>query len=167
VPTEPCVQYVIGDATRPQGDGLKVIAHIVNDVGGWGAGFVIALSRRWKRPEQEYRAWFERHGPEKFAQLLGAIQLVPVEDDIWVANIIGQHGLRRGSDDVPPVRYEAIARGFGHIASYAEANPDRHLSVHAPRLGAGLAGGSWDEIEPLLNRHLVARGVPVTVYDLP
>lgn len=161
------VQYVIGDATRPQGDGLKVIAHCCNNVGAWGAGFVVALSRRWKRPELEYRAWFERHGAEKFATLLGATQLVPVEDDVWIANIIGQHGLRRGSDGVPPIRYDAIARGLEHVAGYAEANPDRRLSLHAPRLGCGLAGGSWDEIEPILEKHLLSRGVAVTIYDLP
>jgi O-acetyl-ADP-ribose deacetylase (regulator of RNase III) len=165
--TDLSIQYVIGDATRPQGDGLKVIAHVVNNLGGWGAGFVVALSRRWKRPELEYRAWFEKHGPEKFAGLLGATQLVPVEEDVWVANIIGQHGLRRGDDGEPPVRYAAIARGFEHIADYAKAYPDRRLSVHAPRLGCGLAGGSWEEIEPLLHRNLLSRGVPVTIYDLP
>lgn len=161
------VQYVIGDATRPQGDGLKIIAHCCNNVGGWGTGFVVALSRRWPRPEKEYRAWFERHGPEKFRTLLGATQLVPVEDDVWVANIVGQNGLRRGIDGEVPVRYEAISTGLGYVADYAVGHPERQVSVHMPRLGCGLAGGSWEKIEPLLEQHFVERGVPVTVYDLP
>lgn len=160
------VQYVVGDATRPQGEGLKVITHVVNNQGGWGAGFVVALSRRWSRPEREYRAWFQKHGPEKFEKLLGALQLVPVEPDVWVANIVGQHGLRSNKSG-PPIRYRALAQGFDHIAAFAEKHPDRNLSVHAPRLGSGLAGGSWDEIEPLLEKHLVQQGVPVTIYDLP
>lgn len=37
--------------------------------------------------------------------------------------------------------------------------------VHMPRVGCGLAGGSWDDVEPIINRALA--GVPVTVYDLP
>lgn len=36
-----------------------------------------------------------------------------------------------------------------------------------PRIGAGLAGGSWDQIEPLILNHLTERGIPVTIYDLP
>ncbi|MEV6001124.1 Appr-1-p processing protein, partial [Streptomyces griseomycini] len=27
--------------------GVKVIAHVCNDIGGWGKGFVLAVSRRW------------------------------------------------------------------------------------------------------------------------
>ena len=38
-------------------------------------------------------------------------------------------------------------------------------SVHMPRIGCGLAGGTWDRIEPLIVASLGARGVPVTVYD--
>ncbi len=49
--------YLQGDATSPQAKGPKVIAHICNDLGGWGKGFVVAISRRWPEPEREYRAW--------------------------------------------------------------------------------------------------------------
>ncbi|GGJ45802.1 hypothetical protein GCM10010121_066360 [Streptomyces brasiliensis] len=41
------IKYVRGDATVPSGKGVKAIAHVCNDVGGWGKGFVLALSRRW------------------------------------------------------------------------------------------------------------------------
>lgn len=165
--TSDTLRYVIGDATRPQGDGLKVIAHCCNDIGVWGAGFVVALSRRWTRPERAYRDWFERLGAERFLEILGATQLVPVEEDVWVANIIGQRGTGRGKDGLPPVRYEAIGRGLHHVATYLSQHPERRGSVHLPRIGCGLAGGSWNQIEPLLEQHLVAKGIPVTVYDLP
>ncbi|MFJ6385555.1 hypothetical protein ACIQI7_36810, partial [Kitasatospora sp. NPDC092039] len=49
------ITYVRGDATTPQGKGVKVIAHVCNDLGGWGKGFVLALSRRWPEPEAAYR----------------------------------------------------------------------------------------------------------------
>jgi O-acetyl-ADP-ribose deacetylase (regulator of RNase III) len=38
------IEYVQGDATRPQGPGNKIIVHICNDVGGWGKGFVLTLA---------------------------------------------------------------------------------------------------------------------------
>ena len=34
-------------------------------------------------------------------------------------------------------------------------------------VGCGLAGGKWEEMEPVIARELAERGVPVTVYDLP
>jgi hypothetical protein len=64
-----------------------------NDEGGWGRGFVLALSRRWSEPERRYRAW--ARGEEDSAPFaLGQVQLVPVEESLWVANLIGQHGIR-------------------------------------------------------------------------
>lgn len=161
------IKYVVGDATAPQGEGLKIIAHCCNNLGAWGAGFVLALSRKWERPEKEYRAWCEGHGQEEFQKLLGATQLVPVEENIWVANIIGQDGVGRRKDGTPPIRYDKLGVGFGHIANYANGNPEKNVSVHAPRIGCGLAGGEWPEVERLLNQHLVDKGVPVTIYDLP
>ena len=51
------INYIKGDATCPQGKGNKIICHICNDVGGWGKGFVLAVSKKWKQPEAEYRDW--------------------------------------------------------------------------------------------------------------
>ncbi len=34
-----------------------MVAHVCNDIGGWGKGFVLAVSRRWPEPEAAYRAW--------------------------------------------------------------------------------------------------------------
>lgn len=161
------MKYVSGDATRPEGDGLKIIAHCCNNVGGWGAGFVVALSGRWERPEREYRLWAERSGKERFRKLLGAMQLVPVEDDVSVANIIGQDGMGRAPDGGPPIRYDAISRGFHFIAEYALSKTDQLVSVHMPRIGCSLAGGRWSEIEPMLDDHFIRRGIHVTVYDWP
>jgi hypothetical protein len=53
------VNYIVGDATNPQTKGNKIIVHVCNDIGGWGKGFVLAISKRWKQPEQQYRAWFK------------------------------------------------------------------------------------------------------------
>jgi O-acetyl-ADP-ribose deacetylase (regulator of RNase III) len=159
------VTYVTGDATNPEGEGLKIITHCCNNVGGWGKGFVLALTKRWSRPETAYREWYELHGTMKFRKMLGAMQLVPVENDIYVANILGQHGT--GGGEKPPIRYEAISKGFKYIAQHALTHPEKNISVHMPRIGCSLAGGSWSEIEILIDQHFVTNGIPVTVYDWP
>lgn len=53
------INYLKGDATNPEISGNKIIAHICNDVGGWGKGFVVAVSKRWKEPELSYREWYK------------------------------------------------------------------------------------------------------------
>ncbi|MEU4047913.1 macro domain-containing protein [Streptomyces olivaceus] len=153
------IRYVRGDATVPSVKGVKVIAHVCNDLGGWGKGFVLAVSRRWPEPEAAYRAWHRDRAANDFG--LGAIQLVRVETYVWVANMIGQRGMRTGSKGVP-VRYEAIDTALGRLADRAI---ELGASVHMPRIGCGLAGGKWSRVEPLISERLAGRGVPVTVYD--
>lgn len=153
------IAYVRGDATVPSVKGVKVIAHVCNDIGGWGKGFVLAVSRRWPEPERAYRAWHRDRAANDFA--LGAVQLVQVERYVWIANMIGQRGIRTGSKGVP-VRYEAIDTALARLAGHATT---LGASVHMPRIGCGLAGGKWSRIEPLVAERLVRRGIPVTVYD--
>lgn len=151
------IQYVVGDATRPSTPGSKIIVHICNDRGGWGKGFVTAISARWPEPENAYRRWFQ----EKTNFELGAVGLVQVEPEIWIANMIGQQGLRE-KNGVPPIRYDAVRTG---LASVAIKGKELHASVHMPRIGCGLAGGSWSEIEPIIVETLCNKGIEVTVYD--
>jgi O-acetyl-ADP-ribose deacetylase (regulator of RNase III) len=155
----PEIAYVRGDATAPSGRGVKVIAHVCNDLGGWGKGFVLAVSRRWPEPEAAYRAWHRARASNDFG--LGAVQLVRVEPYVWVANMIGQHGIRTGSKGVP-VRYEAIDTALGRLAGRAA---ELNASVHMPRIGCGLAGGKWSRVEPLVTERLTRQGISVTVYD--
>ncbi|MFI9209837.1 macro domain-containing protein [Streptomyces sp. NPDC053253] len=153
------LKIIAGDATNPQAKGPKVIAHICNDLGGWGKGFVLAVSRRWPEPEREYRRWHRERAGNDFA--LGAVQLVQVRADIWVANMVAQRGMRTGSGG-PPIRYEALERCLGSVAEHALA---RNASVHMPRIGCGLAGGKWERIAPVIEKTLGARDIATTVYD--
>ncbi|MFI8191223.1 macro domain-containing protein [Streptomyces sp. NPDC085946] len=153
------ITYVRGDATAPSAKGVKIIAHVCNDVGGWGKGFVVALSRRRPEPEAAFRAWYRGRSSNDFG--LGAVQLVQVEPHVWVANMVGRRGIRTGSKGVP-VRYEAIDTALGRLAGRAAG---LGTSVHMPRIGCGLAGGRWSRVEPLVADRLVRRGIPVTVYD--
>jgi O-acetyl-ADP-ribose deacetylase (regulator of RNase III) len=148
-----------GDVTSPQAKGPKVIAHVCNDSGGWGKGFVLALSRRWPEPEREYRAWHRGRARNDFG--LGAVRLVPVLPDTWVANMVAQRGIKRGSGG-PPIRYDAVERCLASLAGDAVR---LGASVHMPRIGCGLAGGRWERIEPLIVAALCAQDIPVTVYD--
>ncbi|WAL75886.1 macro domain-containing protein [Kitasatospora sp. YST-16] len=154
------ITYVRGDATAPQGKGVRIIAHVCNDLGGWGKGFVLALSRRWPEPEAAFRRWHRERAGNDFG--LGALQLVQVSPYLWVANLVGQRGTRTARSTGVPVRYEAIDAALAKLAPEAER---LGASVHMPRIGCGLAGGRWERVEPLITARLTARGVPVTVYD--
>ena len=152
------INYIIGDATNPKIEGNKIIVHICNDIGGWGKGFVMAISKRWKAPELRYREWFK--SKESFE--LGQVQFVQVENEIWVANLIGQHKINRDENGNAPIRYEAILSGLELVRQFAI---EKNATVHMPRIGCGLAGGTWDKIEPLIEKTLMINGIETYVYD--
>ena len=155
----PEIKYIIGDATRPLVPGNKIIAHICNDQGGWGAGFVLAISRRWKQPEESYREC-----PEEWR--LGVVQMVPVEDDISVANMIAQRGTKpqygtcANAVSFPPIRYGALRACLAKVNDIAYRT---NATIHMPRIGCGLAGGQWNEVQKIIYDVM---SVDVYVYDL-
>lgn len=156
------INYLKGDATNPIGDGKKIICHICNNIGGWGAGFVLALSKKWSEPEARYRAWYKSQD-QSFK--LGNVQFVVVEEDIVIANMIGQHLtypiIDKDGKTVPPIRYNSLEVCLNKVADYAKEN---NCSVHMPKIGAGLAGGDWNRIESLINKCLVEKDIPTYVY---
>ncbi|MGD9726297.1 MAG: Appr-1-p processing protein [Nitrospira sp.] len=157
------LSYVRGDATQPVGEGPKFIVHCCNDLGLWGAGFVLAISRRWAEPEEAYYNW------NGGVYSLGDCQIVRVDDDLYVLNMIGQHGVGRRGSSAPPIRYGAIRRALQQVAAHAVdpviRGPYRAASIHCPRFGAGLAGGDWNKIEQIIQDELVSKGLSVTIYD--
>jgi O-acetyl-ADP-ribose deacetylase (regulator of RNase III) len=150
--------YIKGDATNPVAIGNKIIVHICNDIGGWGKGFVMALSKKWKAPEKQYRDWFA--SKDNFS--LGQVQFVRVEEDLWVANVIGQHKINKDENGNAPIRYEAIKEALFKVTSFAIQN---EATIHMPRIGCGLAGGKWEVIEPIIQETISKKDIEVIVYD--
>jgi len=154
------ITYVEGDATRPIGFGPKIIAHICNDGGDWGAGFVMALANRYPVAKRAYLSWAKQ---SSYGTLpLGTVQFVPVSDGVWVANMIGQVK-EPALSSVPPVRYYAVEEALGTVAQRA-ASLD--ASVHMPRIGTGLAGGEWNRIARIIHDTLLRSDISTYVYDL-
>lgn len=158
------INYIIGDVVNPNDDvdGMKFIAHCCNNVGAWGKGVVLAISKRWGMPELIYRRWAQQK-PFELREGLGIIQVVPVERDIMVVNIIGQEGIGFSNGN-PPVRYDAIKIGLQKTQKCMEEYENKSPSLHLPRIGAGLAGGDWNEIEKIIKETIK---YPVYVYTLP
>jgi O-acetyl-ADP-ribose deacetylase (regulator of RNase III) len=174
------IKFLKGDATNPTAKGKKIIVHICNDVGGWGKGFVMAISKRWKQPEIEYRNWCKNKVLEltdtvQFIRLesrdkysneskfeLGNVQFVKATNDIWIANMIAQRDIRPSKDGIPPIRYTYVRECLERVRQFAKR---QNASVHMPRIGCGLAGGQWTKIEEIVNDNLIAHEIETTVYD--
>lgn len=157
------MKYLIGDATKPLARGPLLIPHICNDIGAWGAGFVLAISKRWPEPEAAYRAWKQEHSDKIAGRFgLGNVQFVKCKGEVTLANMIAQHNVRPLEGKLP-IRYDALEICLNKVADYAIENK---MVIQMPRIGTGLAGGLWENIEPIIEKTLCAKDLEVNVFDL-
>jgi O-acetyl-ADP-ribose deacetylase (regulator of RNase III) len=183
------IHYIKGDATSPTANGdrdaVKIGCHICNNQGGWGSGFVVALTNKYGKkagsPEYEYRKWYKHEGYdyEDSAQgwitvpfQLGRIQLVEVGIEQYVCNMIAQNemgGLYEEGErlDCPNVNYSSLYECFLRLKARlnSPAFKNKLVELHMPRIGCGLGGGTWDKIEAILNKAFAGTDIAVFVYD--
>ena len=155
------VEFVFGDATKPAGDNLRMIVHVVTDGAMiWGGGgFAAAVRRTWPHAQEEFREWVAQ---QREHLSLGRVHFSSIKEAVQIASIVAQRGY--GPSDKPRIRYGALRQGLSEVARVAR---DTHASVHMPRIGTGMAGGSWDLIEELVRDTLGPAELHVSVYDLP
>jgi hypothetical protein len=113
--------YIIeGDATNPRridASATVYLPHCCNDAGGWGSGFVNAITAKWgQRPREMYKQWYAGKTSAEMVDLfrsddlndphfishsrfaLGGKQLIRLPDNMELVNMIGQHNYGRDSD---------------------------------------------------------------------
>lgn len=134
-----------------KGSGRRILLHNCNNIGKWGKGFVLELSKVWKQPEEIFKG---------STLHLGDVQKIEVDENIIVYNCVGQDGIY-SKDGIPPIRYDAIRTCFEKIL---ENEPI--CDVYMPKIGTGLAGGKWNLIEQILLDTFVMKGFSVYVYEL-
>lgn len=166
------IQYIERDITDPiETNTIVLILHVCNDSGLMGSGVAYALFKKWPNVRSDYIEWFnfETDNPitdDKIKPFkIGRCQLVEVAPpNIYVINMIGQNGLR-GYGNPIPINYSAIDSCLQEVERLATEMGKyfgRDVVVNMPRIGCGLAGGSWDKIEPLILKNIKHS---VTIYD--
>jgi O-acetyl-ADP-ribose deacetylase (regulator of RNase III) len=135
------LSYVRGNVLEPRSKPAHIL-HVVNDAGLWGKGFVVALSNKWRTPEQVYR--------NAAVLELGKCLAIEVEEDVTVVNMIAQRGIyspgHRAHQNNPLV-YDALHRCLKQAASSAKEDG---ATLHMPKIGAGLARGDWSIISSII-----------------
>lgn len=152
------------------------IPHICNNIGGWGSGFVVALSNWNRTAENDYRQYCRetetfaledpglRLGKTVFSRILVNDNLLVV-----VANMIAQHLTGTDEEGLSCIRYCALAHCMTEVrknvlsAKMREQKP--HVEIYSPRFGSGLAGGSQVVIESMIKEVWATTEVPITIYE--
>lgn len=181
------IEYIEGDLfnglTKLRDTGTVVIAHVCNDKGVMGAGFVMPLERAYPHAKRAYQEWYRgKEIKDSLCQVtstgpcqLGQTQFVQVQQGdpphelprVIVANMVAQTlgGKRR------PLYYNHLVRCMNSVASLVTTQGwfAGKLSIICPMFGGGLAGGDWRFIHELIEDIWQRENsdlIKVTVYYL-
>ncbi len=127
-----------------------IIVHQVNCKGVMGCGIASAIRKKWPKVYFLYKK--EANKAE-----LGNIQLVKINDELFVVNMFSQFGYGR---DRRYTDYGAVKTCLQKIAILATL---LNLDVYIPyKIGCGNAGGNWDIVEDILyntipNAHIIRK----------
>ncbi len=165
------LRTVKGDATEPQRTTDKeivVIAHCCNNLGAWGKGFVLALSRKWEKPEKVYRDFCERNTMATIIlPILGKVCYAKIDNHLVIANMIAQNSIV-SADNPIPIKYKALTECMTEVVNYIEmikkqtSNP---VVIHCPKFGSLRAKGNWEFILELIREIWLEQGIDVVVYE--
>lgn len=139
------VQNLTNDENKP----AIIIPHVCNNLGAWGAGFVVPLGQHYPDAKESYL---------KCNKTLGHTDIASLPNNLFVANMIAQDGV----GGKRPLRYDALTFCMHAVRAFAT---EKQAHIHAPLFGSGLAGGNWNFITQLILD--VWGDLSVSIYYLP
>lgn len=133
-----------GEASLPEGGGHRIVVNLVTDSGQWGDfDFHESLAQRWPQAATEYRRGY--YAQRYFKP--GMIQEIGVRSDVTIVNLI--------LNQEEPFE-ESLKEGVKKVSELAL---DNKSSVHITK------DHLWNLMEPLIEEHLIKKGLNVTVYQ--
>lgn len=134
-----------------------IVVHGCNAQGQMNSGIAGEIHQRFPSVYEDYHNQYN-NGP----LVLGDVILSPPNFNekrtFWVANGITQEFYGR-DPNIQYADYFAIRQVFRSVYEHAKK---MNMEVHFPKIGAGLANGSWDVIEQIIIQEL--KDVPYTLW---
>jgi len=132
----------------------RLIVHGNNPFGVWGAGLARAARIRYPRAHDRFKEAVRKKGPLP----LGYCDVFDLGDGRYLVSAVTQSKIASYPGE-NVVSLEGISVAFERINNVAR---DFKFDVAIPKIGAGLAGGNWEEISEVINE--ATPDAPVTLY---
>jgi len=151
------IELINGDLAKTLPNGI--IVHGVNAQGVMGSGFAAQIKHL---VYPTYSAVIPKASSPQMRNMSAAYlgMCIPVMvrgpkyGECWIVNAVTQQFY--GNDGKQYVAYDAVRTAFHTVAKMAMR---LDLPVHFPRIGSGLAGGSWDTVKKIITNELDSCGV--------
>ena len=170
-PIHPAYREVVGDLIAMAQEGkFQVVSHGCNAFCTMGAGIAPQMAKAFGCDKFPMEAQQHRGDYNKLGQIDWKVSTYTVcnsetdflEFDLAVINSYTQYGfgLNHEGGSARPIDYDALRLCMRKINHQFKG---RHVGL--PKIGCGLAGGSWDTIKLIIQQELKDCKVTVVIYD--
>jgi O-acetyl-ADP-ribose deacetylase (regulator of RNase III) len=143
-----------------------VIVQQVNAQGVMGSGIAAVIRAWYPKVWDEYSEIIKPSQVEQVTRAyLGSLIMTEViEDELWIANVVGQQFYGRHDPQHAPryTSYDALDEAFTKLAGCLRGTT---TPVHFPLLGSDRGGGHWPIVKSIIEHRL--RDLPKTLWLLP
>jgi O-acetyl-ADP-ribose deacetylase (regulator of RNase III) len=147
--------------TRVKGDILlsdaQTIAHGVAPGDHFNQGLALALRDLYPSMSRDFRAWCHQSSPKAGAAWLWA------GPERVVVNLLTQEPATDKNGHPGAATLHNIDHALKDLVRLIEK--EKLTSVALPRLATGVGGMKWDDVLPLIEKHLGGLDIPVLVYE--
>lgn len=134
----------------------SIVVHGCNAQGVMGSGVAEIVKRDYPAAFDKYRKQYEAQGLQ-----VGQIIPVIVSPTCYIINAVTQEFYGREEDRIY-VSYSGLRKCFAAVRDFAESRGIE--TINYPRIGAGLAGGSWSRICRIIDGQLM--GIEHFVWEI-
>ena len=136
---------------------MQTLANTVNTVGVMGAGIAKEFKRRYPKMFAEYKERCARHEVMTGEPYCWKPPQEDAGDSRWVLNFPTKKHWRNAS------QIAWLESGLLHLKENYRNWGIKSLAM--PALGCSLGGLRWEEVRPLMEKHLRDLDVPVEIYE--
>lgn len=158
------LKYKVGDLIKAAQEGeVNVIAQQCNCFNARKSGIAPLIDLAFPSAGRADNETI-KGDPNKFGSLSCAYE---EEYDLLIFNLYGQWGFWKREDGLCNTDLGKLRSVMLRMHDVLNINPSwSGYKVGLPKLGAGLGGGSWRDIEKIIEETLANRGFDVTIYVL-
>jgi O-acetyl-ADP-ribose deacetylase (regulator of RNase III) len=148
------IHFVSGDILQSR---AQALAHGIAPGDHFDSGLALALRERWPEMVKDFRHHCQVAHPKP-----GGAWTWAGPDGKFIVSLLTQEPAPAHQMKPGPATTAHVNHALRELRRLAEA--ERFESLALPRLATGVGRLDWNDVRPLLERHLGDIGIPVYVY---
>ncbi len=138
--------------------GAQVIAHGMAVGDPMNRGLALAIHEKYPLMHKDFHHWCHQTNPKP-----GSVWMWGSVGGVRIVNLLTQEGGSAHASHPSKATLSNVNHALKDLRKLIEK--EQFTSLALPRLATGVGGLQWEEVLPLMHKHLADAGIPIFVYS--